>query len=191
MKALVVYESLFGNTEQVARTVAAGLGESREVQLVEVSQAPNQPDSEVALIVAGGPTHAFSMSRKNTRADALNRGAHEGGREFGLREWLAALPAGRHSTKIATFDTKIESMRFAPGSAAKGAPKTARRRGYEPVAQRRASMSAISAVPCSTARSTGRGHGPGNSVPLCRRLPHERAGQESQGTSRPRESEES
>jgi predicted phosphoribosyltransferase len=135
MKALVVYESMFGNTEQIARAVAAGLGESFDVQLVEVSDAPGEPDPDVALIVAGGPTHAFSMSWETTRADAINRGAHEGEREFGLREWMAALPAGAHTAKIATFDTKIESMRFAPGSAAKGAAKVARHHGYESAAK--------------------------------------------------------
>jgi hypothetical protein len=131
MKALVVFESMFGNTEQIARAVAAGLAESIEVQLAEVSQAPTEPDRQVALIVAGGPTHAFSMSRTKTRADAINRGAQEGEREFGLREWMAALPSGQHTAKIATFDTKIESMRFAPGSAAKDAAKVGRRHGYD------------------------------------------------------------
>ena len=51
--------------------------------------------------------------------------------EFGLREWMAALPSGQHTAKIATFDTKIESMRFAPGSAAKDAAKVGRRHGYD------------------------------------------------------------
>jgi flavodoxin len=135
MKALVVYESMFGNTEEIARAIADGLGESLDVQLAEVSDAPREPDSEVALVVAGGPTHVFSMSRTNTRADAINRGAKEGEREYGLREWLASLPSGKHAAKIATFDTKIESMRFAPGSAGKGAAKTARRHGYDSAAQ--------------------------------------------------------
>ena len=97
MKALVVYESMFGNTEQLARAVAAGLGESVDVQVTEVTDAPTEPDPEVALIVAGGPTHAFSMSRESTRADAISKGAHEGEREFGLREWMAALPYGQHA----------------------------------------------------------------------------------------------
>jgi flavodoxin len=62
MKVLVVYESMFGNTEQVARAIAAGVRESMDVELTEVAAAP--PDvGPVALIVAGGPTHAFSMSR--------------------------------------------------------------------------------------------------------------------------------
>jgi flavodoxin len=131
MKALVVYESMFGNTELIARAIAEGLGGSLDVDVIEVSEAPAQPDAEVALIVAGGPTHAFSMSRTNTRADAINRGAQEGERDFELREWMAALPSGQHAAKIATFDTKIESMRHMPGSAAKGAAKAARKLGYE------------------------------------------------------------
>ena len=137
MKALVVYESMFGNTEEVARAVADGLraagaagAPGDEVQVVEVSDAPAEPGPEVGLIVAGGPTHAFSMSRQNTRADAINRGATEGERAFGLRDWLEALPSGRHAEKVATFDTRIDTMRHLPGSAAKGAAKLARKHGY-------------------------------------------------------------
>jgi flavodoxin len=63
MKALVVYESMFGNTEEIAHAIADGLGESVEVQLAEVADAPVEPNPDVALIVVGGPTHAFSMSR--------------------------------------------------------------------------------------------------------------------------------
>jgi flavodoxin len=135
MKALVVYESMFGNTEQIARAVADGLGESVDVQLTEVADAPADPGPGVALIVAGGPTHAFSMSRENTRADAISKGAHEGEREFGLREWMAALPSGQHTEKMATFDTKIKSMRHLPGSAAKSAARAANHHGYESVAR--------------------------------------------------------
>jgi len=71
------------------------------------------------------------MSRENTRADAISKGAHEGEREFGLREWMSALPSGEHTEKMATFDTKITSMRHLPGSAAKSAAKAAHRHGYE------------------------------------------------------------
>jgi flavodoxin len=126
---------MFGNTEQIAHAVADGLRESVDVQLAEVADAPAEPDPEVALIVAGGPTHAFSMSRQNTRADAISKGASEGEQEFGLREWLSALPSGQHTEKMATFDTKIKSMRHLPGSAAKSAAKAARRHGYESVSK--------------------------------------------------------
>ncbi|GAA2096690.1 flavodoxin family protein [Microlunatus panaciterrae] len=131
MKALVVYESMFGNTEQVARAIADGLRESVETESVEVSEAPKVPGPDVGLIVAGGPTHAFSMSRASTRADAITRGAQEGEQDFGLREWMDGLPSGHHTEKVATFDTRIQTMRHLPGSAAKGAAKEARRHGYE------------------------------------------------------------
>jgi hypothetical protein len=48
---------------------------------------------------------------------------------------MAALPSGQHTEKMATFDTKVESMHHLPGSAARGAAKAARRHGYESVAK--------------------------------------------------------
>ena len=71
MRALVVYESMFGNTEAVARAVADGLAEMHDVDLREVSQAPTEVIGRVDLIVVGGPTHAFSLSRPATRASAV------------------------------------------------------------------------------------------------------------------------
>ena len=129
MKALVVYESMFGNTEQVARAVATGLGRHLDVELVAVANAPDTV-SDVDLVVVGGPTHAFSMTRQATRVDAVSQGASHGTSETGLREWLATLPAGSRSLPVATFDTRVDKVRHLPGSAAKAAAKVVRRRGY-------------------------------------------------------------
>jgi hypothetical protein len=134
MKALVVYESMWGNTEQVARAIAAGLGETVSVEVVEVSRAPGQPGDDIALVVAGGPTHAFSMTRPSTRADAVRQGATQGSADSGLREWLDALPSGHHEQRLATFDTRVDKVRHLPGSAAKKAAKTGRRHGYKAAA---------------------------------------------------------
>ena len=131
MKALVVYESMFGNTEQVALAVAAGLGESSEVEVVEVQDAPERPDADVGLVVAGGPTHAFSMTRASTRADAVRQGAAHGSETIGLREWLAALPSEHREARLATFDTRVAKVRHLPGSAAKSAAKVARHHGFD------------------------------------------------------------
>lgn len=133
MKALVVYESMWGNTEQVARAVANGIGESMPVDLVEVGQAPADPGPDYTVLVAGGPTHAFSMSRPTTRADAHQRGAAEGSEATGLREWLDRLPTQPHAGPVATFDTRVAKMRHLPGSAAKSAAKEAVRHGYQRV----------------------------------------------------------
>jgi hypothetical protein len=131
MKALVVYESMWGNTEQVARAVAAGLGESYAVEVTDVRSAPPDPGPQFSLLVLGGPTHAFSMSRPSTRADAHAQGAQHGEDMSGLREWLDKLPAAHRPQAVATFDTKVTKARHLPGSAAKSAAKTAIRHGYE------------------------------------------------------------
>lgn len=62
MRAFVVYESLFGNTARIAQAVVDGLTEHLDVEHHDVAegQLPNGVD----LLVMGGPTHAFSMSRR-------------------------------------------------------------------------------------------------------------------------------
>jgi hypothetical protein len=133
MKALVVYESMFGNTEAVARAVAGGVGEAMEVELHEVATAPAPGQLPTDLVVVGGPTHAFSLSRPSTRGEAIEKGATEGSQEVGLREWIGHLERGAHAEKVAAFDTRIGSARHLPGSAARKAIKLLRHDGYESV----------------------------------------------------------
>ena len=132
MRALVVYESMFGNTEAVARAIADGLRGEMDVDLREVSRAPAPVTDLVDLIVVGGPTHAFSMTRPSTRAQALIQGATHGKQDIGLREWLNHLRSGPHSELVAAFDTRVDKARWLPGSAAKKAAKVAHDLGYTP-----------------------------------------------------------
>ena len=125
MSAIVVYESMWGNTGAVARAVAEGLGQ--RVALVEVSDAPSELSDDVDLLVVGGPTHAFSMSRPTTRQDAVKQGAGTTHAERGIREWLDALPRSDR-LPVATFDTRVAKVRHLPGSAARKAAKEVRRR---------------------------------------------------------------
>lgn len=124
MRALVVVESMWGNTRAVAEAVASGLGE--EVSVVDVDQAPAQLPPEVALVVVGGPTHAFSMSRSTTRHDAVERGARAANEAQGIREWLQQMPPSDR-IDVATFDTRVAKVKRLPGSAAKSAAKEVRR----------------------------------------------------------------
>jgi hypothetical protein len=121
-RALVVYESVLGNTQAVAKAIAEGLGESRPVTVKEVSDAPDAIPPDVGLLVVGGPTHAFGMSRPETRADAAREAPGQvvsTGR--GIREWVEALAPGT-GTPAATFDTRVQKPHV-PGSAAKKARK--------------------------------------------------------------------
>lgn len=125
MKALVVFESMWGNTAQVARAVAQGLSEAYDVQVLQVGDAPSDLTG-VGLLVVGGPTHAFSMSRQSTREDAVRKGAPPGHVQTGIREWLDALPEPQHLA-VATFDTRVAKVKHMPGSAARKAAKEVRR----------------------------------------------------------------
>ncbi|MFF5290352.1 flavodoxin family protein [Paractinoplanes globisporus] len=128
MKALIVYESMFGNTAEIARAVADGLAGTYEVTLADAASDPS-PDG-VDLLVVGGPTHAFGMSRPSSRAEAAKQGsAHTGG---GLREYLDASPALR-GVAAATFDTRIDT-RYPTGSAARKAQRRLRKLGCRLVA---------------------------------------------------------
>jgi hypothetical protein len=129
MRALVVFESMWGNTGQVAQAVARGLEdrcpEEGPVEVVDVAAEVPGDLGGVDLLVVGGPTHAFSLSRPKTREDAVTRGAPTGHEERGIREWLDGLPEAQ--VPVATFDTRVDKVRHLPGSAAKKAAKEVRR----------------------------------------------------------------
>lgn len=132
MRALVVYESMFGNTEAVAQAVAGGIQESMAVDVVEVGAAPGVVPEDVTLLVVGGPTHAFGMSRPATRIDAARQVLAIISLERGIREWLKSLPVRTGTTRATAFDTHVTS-RFT-GSAARAASRRLDRLDYPLVA---------------------------------------------------------
>jgi hypothetical protein len=119
MKALVVYESMFGNTELVARAIGAGLGEDC---VVKVACAPAFVPDDVDLLVVGAPTHAHGLSRPATRSQAADRGAMDGATADGVREWLGQLGVPR-AIVGAAFDTRRSGPKVLTGSAASGVQK--------------------------------------------------------------------
>lgn len=132
MQALVVYESMFGNTQEVARAVADGLSTRMDVELAEVGEAEWR--AGVTLLVVGGPTHAFGMTRPGTRADAARQlGSPVVSERTGIREWLETLPPLPAGTRAAAFDTRVGHPRV-PGSAARAMHKRLRRSGLDLVA---------------------------------------------------------
>jgi hypothetical protein len=121
MRGFVVYESLFGNTARIAQAIVEGMKNHFDVELHGVGEGVRPEGAD--LLVVGGPTHAFSMSRPATREDAVNQGA-TADPTIGLREWLEDLPDG-NDTAFAAFDTRVDMVRRLPGSAAKAAAKAA------------------------------------------------------------------
>ena len=62
MRALVVYESMYGNTHVAAMNIAAGLSARHDVTLVPVTRATPELFAAADLLVVGGPTHLHRMS---------------------------------------------------------------------------------------------------------------------------------
>ena len=133
MQAMVVFESMFGNTEALARAIAAGIASRASVVVLPVDQAPDVVGPEIGLLVVGGPTHAFSLSRRETRTSAVDQGAAPVTPvDDGLREWLDRVSVAR-TTAVAAFDSRVLKAHL-PGSAARSALRRLRRRHLTPIA---------------------------------------------------------
>ena len=123
MRALVVVESWFGNTAQIAEAIADGLREAgADVEVAPAASAPREPVAD--LIVVAAPTHNLGLPSPASRGKAIEGGGS--GEDVGIREWLEqATPS---AARLTCVDTVVASM-FS-GSAAKAAQKLAHRRGW-------------------------------------------------------------
>jgi len=135
MRTVIVFESMFGNTEDRAREIAAGLRAAGvATTLSDVRQVRADDLAGCDLLVVGAPTHAFSLSRPSTRKDAVSQGADPARAAVGVREWLATLddafPARADRPSVAVFDTRVAKVRRLPGSAAKRAARVLRAQGF-------------------------------------------------------------
>ena len=129
MRTLVVYESMYGNTEHVARAIAYGIGEA---ELIEVGLGTTTLPLDLVLLVVGGPTHAHGMTKEGTRRDAgtrVDRPIVSPG--IGIREWIDAVQPA--DVIVAAFDTRIGGPQLLTGSAAKSATERLRKRGFKAV----------------------------------------------------------
>ena len=78
MRAVIVYESMFGSTKKVAEAIAGGLADGAEVSVVPVTSAGAHTLDGADLVVVGGPTHTHGMSRPSTRKVAGKRSPSAG-----------------------------------------------------------------------------------------------------------------
>jgi flavodoxin len=89
MKALVIYDSAFGNTEKIAQAIGNALAAGGEVETLRVGDVRAEHLAGLALLVVGSPTQRFSPLPAITR-------------------FLKGIPAnGLKGVKVAAFDTRI------------------------------------------------------------------------------------
>ena len=138
MKALVIHESMFGNTAAMGEAIAASLrAHGLEVDAGPISRFEPARTAEADLLVVGGPTHAHGMTSKGTRKAAVEDKRYpssEPNAGPGLRDWLTRLPSGS-GRLAATFDTRFDKPRFLTGSAAKGIARRLEQHGYRLIVQ--------------------------------------------------------
>lgn len=67
MKALVVYDSVFGNTEKIAQAIGEALGLPDQVEVLPVGQVTAEMIHGVELFIVGSPTRGFRPTETVTR----------------------------------------------------------------------------------------------------------------------------
>lgn len=125
MRALVVYESMFGNTRRVAEEVARALGAATQVRVAHADDVAPEDVADVDLVVFGAPTHAWGLPRARTRRAARSQVVTSAGlvleagadTKSGVRELLATLPAGGVHAWVAAFDTRRRGPGWLTGRA--------------------------------------------------------------------------
>ena len=89
MKILLVYDTQYGNTEQIAKAIAGGLSSSGEVRTLKISEIKATDVDGINLIIVGSPT----QGSKATPA---------------IQKFLDTLPKNSlKDTKSAAFDTRM------------------------------------------------------------------------------------
>jgi flavodoxin I len=57
MKALIVYDSVYGNTEKIARAIADAITASGEVKVLRAGETNPSELASIHLLIVGSPTH--------------------------------------------------------------------------------------------------------------------------------------
>lgn len=136
MRALVVYESMYGNTHVVAGNIADGLRATHEVILVRVAEATKELVASADLLVVGAPTHMHGLPRAATRRMAADTASKNPADQWldpailgpGVREWLVGLGDGHGLA--AAFDTRLNGVPLFTGRASRIIGRQLKRHGY-------------------------------------------------------------
>jgi len=91
VKALIVYDSVFGNTEKIAKAIGDSLADLQSTEVVKVSEAKLEQLQGTDLLIVGSPTRAF----KPTKA---------------IVDFLIQIPSnGLKGIDVAAFDTRVNT----------------------------------------------------------------------------------
>ncbi len=104
MKALVIYDSYFGNTEQIAQAIGNVLGSQEDVEILRVSNVKPEQLTGLELLIVGSPTRGF---RPTAAITSLLRSIPTNG--------LSGVKVAAFDTRISINDMKPAILRFLAG----------------------------------------------------------------------------
>lgn len=143
MHALVLYESMYGNTHAIATAIGDGIGPHAEVRVMPAGEATDDLLAWADLVVAGGPTHSRRMSTAASRQSAVADAATPDGWSRisvdpaatgpGIREWLDGIESAGGKA-AAAFDTRVPGPALITGRASKDIARAMRGHGFKLVA---------------------------------------------------------
>jgi Flavodoxin len=135
--ALVIFESMYGNTHVIADHVAEGLRGVFATDVVSAATTTAEHIAGVDLVVLGAPTHVHGLPGRRSReaaVTAVERSPDDLVLEAdalgpGLRELLDQLSGQTHSA-AAAFDTRIDGPAVFTGRASRGIARRLRDHGF-------------------------------------------------------------
>jgi flavodoxin len=118
MKALILYDSEYGNTEHIAQVIARTLNEYGDVDVLRVDQAHPTTIDDVDLLILGCPTQRWQLSPR-------------------MKAFLARVPDDTLAgIMVACFDTRLNHPAWMTGSASKSLVRSIRHIGCAAVVDR-------------------------------------------------------
>lgn len=117
MNTLIIYDSTFGNTAQIAQAMADKLGEHGTARIALTNEAGLTDVKDIDLLLVGGPTQRHGSSPN-------------------MRTFLKSLPRrSLQGVYAGTFDTRYHMSAWKSGSAAHEITSRLRRTGVKIIAE--------------------------------------------------------
>lgn len=89
MKILLVYDSLYGNTEKIAQAIGSVLGKQNQVRVLRVGDVKPTDLENLGLLIVGSPTHQFRASPT-------------------MKKFVSSIRKGKlNGMQVTSFDTRL------------------------------------------------------------------------------------
>ncbi len=117
MNTLIIYDTTFGNTAQLAQAMADKLGEHGTARIALMNEAGLTEENNIDLLLVGGPTQRHGVSPN-------------------MKAFLKSLPRrSLQGVYASTFDTRYHMSTWKSGSAAHEISSRLRRTGVTIIAE--------------------------------------------------------